>query len=159
MTGLKCQYCSKDLDGTRRKWCSDDCFQYARKKKFSGLKPTPRQELMVKLWKGGMSKKDAYLTAYGKDKDLPAASQKSVNMFKTKGVQIALREYKDLAEQTLVDVMSDWGRSVKPRERELALDAAKYVHDKLEGKATQRVETKSEVISFSINLQAQQEEE
>lgn len=158
-----CSYCTKEFDAKTKRalYCQNKCREFAKRKRVkTGFEPTPRQKLMVKLHQEGMTKKDAYLKAYDKDESkLKHPGQQAVDMFDTRGAKLALLEYKNLAEQTLVDAMSDWGRSDKPRERELALDAAKFVHDKVEGKATQKVETKSEVISFSINLQLEGEED
>jgi len=129
-----------------------------RKKWERPFEPSPRQKLMVKLRQEGKTKKDAYMIAYNRPPDTPSLGQKAVDMFNTRGAQLALAEHKGLAETTLVGAMQDWGRSSKPRERELALDAAKYIHDKIEGKATQKIETQSQVVNFSINLQVDPED-
>lgn len=156
-----CDYCTKEFEAKTKRalYCQTRCREYSKRKRVkTGFEPTPRQRLMVKLHQEGLSKKAAYLKAYNKDESkLKWAGQQAVDMFDTRGAKLALLEYKNLAEQTLVDAMSDWGRSDKPREREIAIDAAKFVHDKIEGKATQKVETKSQVVSFSINLQVDEE--
>jgi hypothetical protein len=70
----------------------------------------------------------------------------------SKGVQSLLHDSKTLVESTLINTVKDWGDHDKPRQREIAQNAAMYIHDKVEGKATQRIEQRSEVLSFNIDL-------
>jgi hypothetical protein len=60
-------------------------------------------------------------------------------------------------EQTMLDVVEDWGHHEKPRQREIALQNAQYIHDKIAGKAVQKIETKSEAIVISIDLSTDSE--
>ena len=60
-------------------------------------------------------------------------------------------------EQTMLDVVEDWGHHEKPRQREIALQNAQYIHDKIAGKATQRIETKSEAVVINIDLSTDSE--
>lgn len=63
-----------------------------------------------------------------------------------------LGQASDIVESALVNTVKDWGGSDKPREREIALDSAKFIHDKVHGKATQRVEQTTTGVSLVINL-------
>lgn len=63
-----------------------------------------------------------------------------------------LAKYNNLVENTLLTTIQDWGREDSPRKREIAQDAAKYIHDKVHGKATQKVEQTSTQVSISIDL-------
>jgi len=64
----------------------------------------------------------------------------------------ALDQSTRLVEDTLITTVKDWGRADKPRQREIAQQAAMYIHDKVHGKATQRIEQKSESITINIDL-------
>lgn len=63
-----------------------------------------------------------------------------------------LGQASDLVESALVNTVKDWGSSDRPREREIALDSAKFIHDKVHGKATQRVEQQTTTVSVAIDL-------
>ena|SRR3990167_7695066 len=67
-------------------------------------------------------------------------------------IRTELAKYSTQVEDTLYRAVSDWGDHERPRQREIALDAAKYIHDKIHGKATQRVETRSEAVVIQIDL-------
>lgn len=67
-------------------------------------------------------------------------------------IQTELAKYTKQIEDTLYRAVVDWGDSDTPRKREIALDSAKFIHDKVHGKATQRVETRSEAVTISIDL-------
>lgn len=70
----------------------------------------------------------------------------------------ALAQYNNLVENTLINTVNDYKDSDKLGERALAIDTAKYIHDKVNGKATQRIEQQSTSVNFSIDLsQAMQE--
>jgi hypothetical protein len=63
-----------------------------------------------------------------------------------------LAKYTNLVENTLVTTVSDWGRSDNSRQREIAQNAAMYVHDKIHGKATQKTEVLSTTLNIGIDL-------
>lgn len=67
-------------------------------------------------------------------------------------IRTELAKYTKEVEDTLYRAVTDWGTAEQPRKREIALDAAKFIHDKVHGKATQRVETRSEAVVISIDL-------
>lgn len=66
-----------------------------------------------------------------------------------------LSKYNNLVENTLINTIQEYSISDKLGERTLAVDTAKYVHDKINGKATQRLETASTSVQISINLTSQ----
>lgn len=63
-----------------------------------------------------------------------------------------LAKYNNLVENTLVNTVNDWGREENTRKREIAVDTAKYIHDKVNGKATQRTEVKTQGVTLNIDL-------
>ncbi len=63
-----------------------------------------------------------------------------------------LQNYTDLVESALVNTVSDWASEDAPRKREIALDAAKFIHDKVHGRATQKVEMQSQQVVITIDM-------
>lgn len=97
----------------------------------------------------------AVLKTYGKpDKPIDyntARSLASENLAKP-AIQSKLIQYSDMVEQAIVQTIQDWKDHDKPRQREIAMSQAQFVHDKIHGKATQKVETRSEQVTISIDL-------
>lgn len=65
---------------------------------------------------------------------------------------MALGAHAELFEGAIVGVVSDWKDSPAPRKREIALDAAKFGHDKIFGKSTVKIEQQTSVVQIAINL-------
>ena len=63
-----------------------------------------------------------------------------------------LSKYNNLVENTLINTVNDFQQSEKIAERSLAVDTAKYIHDKIHGKATQRTEVRTEGVTLTIDL-------
>lgn len=63
-----------------------------------------------------------------------------------------LAEYNDLIESTLLNTVRDWGSDDAPRKREIALDATKFMHDKIHGRATQKIETQATILNIGIDM-------
>ena len=63
-----------------------------------------------------------------------------------------LQNYTDLVESALVGTVEDWSKEDAPRKREIALDAAKFIHDKVHGRATQKVEMQSQQVVITIDM-------
>jgi hypothetical protein len=63
-----------------------------------------------------------------------------------------LQPFEELAIDTVLQVIRDWGGSQNPRKRELALKAAFYLHDKLWGKATTKIDIPIQVVKICIDL-------
>lgn len=55
-------------------------------------------------------------------------------------VKMKLAKYNGLAENTLIKTINDFGNSDSVAKRSLAVNVAKYVHDKIHGTATNRLE-------------------
>ena len=63
-----------------------------------------------------------------------------------------LSKYNNLVENTLINTINEYSDSDKLGYRSLAVDTAKYIHDKVHGKATQKIESTSHVITIGIDL-------
>lgn len=95
------------------------------------------------------------MKTYGKpDKPITyqTANAIAVENLQKPAIQTELAKYTKQVEDTLYRAVVDWGDSEQPRKREIALDSAKFIHDKVHGKATQKVETRSEQVTISIDL-------
>lgn len=66
-----------------------------------------------------------------------------------------LQDHTELVESALIGTVSDWAQDDAPRKREIALDAAKFIHDKVHGRATQRVEQSTNAVIISIDMTQQ----
>ena len=58
----------------------------------------------------------------------------------------------DEIETVLINTVRDYAKSEKLGQRILATDTAKWIHDKVRGKATQRTEVSTSTITLSIDL-------
>jgi len=118
---------------------------------------TPKQKAFVQelIDKPKQSATQAVLKTYGKPNKPPtylsARNIASENLTKP-NIITKLAQYNDIVESTLLQTVQDWGQHDKPRQREIAQNAAMYIHDKIHGKATQKVETRSEQVTISIDL-------
>lgn len=63
-----------------------------------------------------------------------------------------LAKYNNLVENTLINTINDYSTSDKLGQRTLAVDTAKYIHDKIHGKATQKIEQQSTKLVINIDL-------
>lgn len=64
----------------------------------------------------------------------------------------ALAAHNELIENTLLNTVNDYKDSDKLGQRVLAVDISKYVHDKIHGKATQRIEQTTTGVTLHIDL-------
>jgi hypothetical protein len=80
------------------------------------------------------------------------AAQIAYDNMRKPNIVSQLQDYTQLVETTLTNTVAEWGQHERPRQREIAQQAAMYIHDKVHGKATQRVETRSEAVVISIDL-------
>jgi hypothetical protein len=97
----------------------------------------------------------AALSAYGKpDKELAynTANAIAVENLQKPAIITELSKYNNLVENTLINTINDFKDSDKVNERSLATDTAKYVHDKIHGKATQKIDVQSTKVSIAIDL-------
>ena len=115
-----------------------------KQKEFARILATDKKATKVSAFK------QAYDTSGYKSND--TIKQVAHQVFKTKGVQSELMKYNDIVEDTLVNTVKDWGNHEKPRQREIAIDTAKFMHDKIHGKATQKIQQQTESITLNIDL-------
>lgn len=108
-----------------------------------------------------ISATQAALKHYGKsDKPISydtARNISSENLAKPSVISY-LAQKNDLVEEVLINTLTDWGREQNTRKREIAVDVGKYVHDKIHGKATQRVEQSTRQVTISIDLTGQEDD-
>lgn len=64
----------------------------------------------------------------------------------------ALAAHNELIENTLLNTVNDYKEDTRLGFRTLAVDTAKYVHDKINGKAVQQIQTTNTSVVFSIDL-------
>jgi phage terminase small subunit len=122
-------------------------------KSFTSTKPlTHKQKIFVKEYvdNGGNGTKAAE-KAYGVTTNGSARQIASENLTKP-NIIMALGQHNDLVESAIIGTVRDWKDSDKPRQREIALDAAKFAHDKIHGKARQAVDISQKTVSISLNL-------
>lgn len=115
---------------------------------------TRKQQAFVDYWLSHpkASGTEAALATYGTDSPVVAASIAYEN-FRKPQILAQLRSFGELAEGMIVGVIRDWGQSESPRKREIALNAAKYGHDKIHGKATAKLDQQSQqMVRIAINL-------
>jgi hypothetical protein len=121
------------------------------------LRPATRKELafvkhLVEHPKGTAT--EAYKSAYNVRPTTKLASlhsQASATMSKPTVVS-ELAKYSNLIENTLINTVNDWGSEENTRKREIAINTSMFIHDKIHGKATQKIQSTSEVVQISINL-------
>lgn len=89
---------------------------------------------------------------FGEDTKQSSLHTQASDAFRKPEVKTMLAKYSGLVEDTLINTIDDWGRHDKPRQREIAIDTAKFVHDKIHGKATQRVEQTTTSLEISLDL-------
>jgi len=63
-----------------------------------------------------------------------------------------LAKYNNMVENVLINTINDWGSEENTRKREIAVDTAKYVHDKIHGRAIQQIQSTTNSITLSIDL-------
>jgi hypothetical protein len=99
----------------------------------------------------------AAMIAYGKpDKPTTYGTADTIARANLENPRIIsrLHEWSELTETTLGGTVREWGASGNTRQREIAQNAAMYIHDKVHGKATQRVESTSTAVVISIDMSA-----
>lgn len=104
----------------------------------------------------------AVLNAYNRpDKQLTrgSASQIAFDNLRKPNIVSKLQDYSELVESALVDTVKDWKDHEKPRQREIALDSAKFIHDKIYGKSKQQVEVSTQQVTIMIDLTSEAEPE
>ncbi len=102
-------------------------------------KLTDKQRAYVKLRVENpkMTKTRAVMQVYDTERPTTAGSIAN-RLEKNEAVQSALIAHSNLAEQTIVKSIMDYGDSDKQWQRTLAVESSKWVHDKIYGKAIQQ---------------------
>lgn len=67
-------------------------------------------------------------------------------------IQSALSNYVELTESAMTNTVRDWKDSDTPRKREIAMQNAQYIHDKIFGRSTQKIEQTTTGITLTIDL-------
>ncbi len=124
--------------------------------KASKPKLTNKQKAFVQelLTNPKATKTSAYKKAYDVNPNTKIESihRQAIATSRNPQVLSVLSAHNDIVEESLINVVKDWGREENTRKREIALNNAQYIHDKVHGKATQQIETKQSVVSISIDL-------
>lgn len=126
-------------------------------KTYKPRKLTTKQKLFIKekLDNPKQSDTQAAIKAYSTpDKQISPASAQVIAFenLRKPAITSKLEDANELVESALIGTVKDWGDHDKPRQREIALDSAKYIHDKVHGRATQSIETKSTQVVVNIDL-------
>lgn len=121
-------------------------------KKHGKLTPKNKGFVKARIDKPKSTLAEQVLEAGYNAKSKAVASQIGGELLKKPEIIMALNEHAELFESAIVGVVRDWQHSERPRQREIAVDAAKYGHDKIFGKAKQTIESHVEVVRIAINL-------
>lgn len=117
-------------------------------------KLTRKQEAFVKelIENPKQSATQAVMKTYNVNNAKTASVVATENLAKP-SIQSHLHNASDMVERVLEKTVEDWGNEENTQKRALAIDTAKYIHDKVHGKATQKVvtENSSVVINLSLN--------
>lgn len=70
-------------------------------------------------------------------------------------IVMALSKANDLVENTLINTVQQWQNEDNTRKREIAVDTAKYIHDKIHGKAKQSMDIQSTSVNLNIDLSSE----
>lgn len=98
-----------------------------------------------------MSATQAVKSAYNTTTDLAARSIASENLTKPNIISY-LADHSDLTEQVITNTIKEYQLSDDIKQRSLAVDSAKWVHDKIHGKAKQQIDVRSQAITLNIDL-------
>jgi len=80
------------------------------------------------------------------------AAVMGTQLLKKPEIVSALQDYVELTESAITQTVKDWKDSEKPRQREIAMQNAQYIHDKVFGKASQKIETHNVSLIFGMDL-------
>jgi hypothetical protein len=87
-----------------------------------------------------------------KAKNTFTASQQYLENMKNPEIQSQLDGVVNEIETVLINTVRDYSTSDKLGHRTLATNTAMWIHDKVRGKATQKIETQSTSVNISIDL-------
>jgi hypothetical protein len=123
------------------------------KRKISNSNLTPKQRAFVDHLVNNpkASATQAASVAYNASSRNVAKSIATENLSKP-AIITELAQYTNLVENTIINTVQDWGNSENTRRREIAVESAKWVHDKVHGRASQKIISESKLVKISINL-------
>lgn len=108
--------------------------------------------LKYKMDNPAMSNMELLLKAGYHPKDTQSAAVMANRIMKAPEVQQKLSEHASVFESVILGTAKDWGSHEKPRQREIALNAAMFAYDHIFGKATVKIEQQVSVVKIAINL-------
>lgn len=113
--------------------------QYKKGKRGNRQAPvlTIGQRKVVENINRGMTPTKSVMRAYNIEKPTQAGATWAA-LKKKPHVQSALLAYSSLAEDTIIDAITDYKSSDVQWQRSLAVDTSKWLHDKVHGKAAQQ---------------------
>ena len=123
-----------------------------------GLTEKRRLFIKVKEDNPGIPDYQALIQAGYKPKNKNVARTMANDLMKHPAIQMKLAEHAQLFESVIAGTARDWKDSEKPRQREIALNAAMFGHDKVFGKSTVKIEQQVSVVRIAINLTGDNEE-
>ena len=97
-------------------------------------------------------KRSGYAISGTGNKATNTASQIYLENMRNPEIASLLNNVVDEVESVLVTTVRDYAQSDKQWERTLANDNAKWIHDKVRGKAKQQIDVQSTSVNISINL-------
>lgn len=97
------------------------------------------------------SNTEAAAQAYNLKNRLTAGVVASENL-KKPSIQMALAKYSNTVEDAIIGTVEDWKHEDNSRKREIAMQNAQYIHDKIHGKAKQSIETTTTGVTLVIDL-------
>lgn len=83
---------------------------------------------------------------------IQSASQQYLENMKKPEIASRLEPVVDEIEDALITTVREFKSSDKQWERTLAMDNAKWIHDKVKGKAVQQIESRSVGVTLTIDL-------
>lgn len=98
-----------------------------------------------------LSATQAVKQTYNVNNDNTASSIASENLRKPEIIS-KLQNYNELVENTLITDVIEYNNSDDINQRKLANDTARYIHDKINGKARQLTEVTSTGVTLNIDL-------
>ena len=98
-----------------------------------------------------ISATQAVKTAYNTTTDGSARIIAHENLAKPNIISY-LSNHSDLTEQVITNTIKEYQSSDDIKQRSLAVDSAKWVHDKIHGKAKQQIDIRSQAITLNIDL-------
>jgi len=105
-----------------------------------------------------ISNAQAVLNAGYNPNSMVNASKIGTQLLQKPEVQSALQEFTELVEGAIVQTVRDWKDNDQPRKREIAMQNAQYIHDKVHGRSKQQIDMNTRSVTLSIDLTGSLEE-